>query len=85
MSRIFWNGNYLGYPWGVEVVRKLGPVELTPRSLASYLRAAVKPKGKEDDLEKWVSDHFGERLYNADRQVSLPAQRCRCCSPRRWG
>src|SRR5437763_2789014 len=29
----------------------------------SYLWAAIKPKGEEDDLETWVSNRFGKRLY----------------------
>src|SRR3712207_7714994 len=29
----------------------------------SYLWAAVKPKGREDNLEQWVSNRFGKRLY----------------------
>jgi protoporphyrinogen oxidase len=63
MSRIFWRGKYLDYPLrGSDVIRKLGPVELT-RSLASYLVAAIKPKGREDNLEQWVSNRFGKRLY----------------------
>jgi protoporphyrinogen oxidase len=64
MSRIFWNGKFLDYPLrGPDVVKKLGPVELT-RSLLSYLWAAVKPKGREDNFEQWVSARFGKRLYN---------------------
>jgi protoporphyrinogen oxidase len=64
MSRIYWNGKFLDYPLqGMDVVRKLGPVELT-RSLLSYLWAAVKPKGAEDNFEQWVSNRFGKRLYN---------------------
>ncbi len=63
MSRIYWNKKYLDYPLrGPDVIRKLGPVELT-RSLFSYLVAAVKPKGDEDSLEEWVSNRFGKRLY----------------------
>jgi protoporphyrinogen oxidase len=62
-SRIFWNGKFLDYPLrGPDVIRKLGPVELT-RSLLSYLWAAVKPKGREDTFEQWVSNRFGKRLY----------------------
>ena len=30
----------------------------------SYLWAAVKPKGREDNFEQWVSNRFGKRLYN---------------------
>jgi protoporphyrinogen oxidase len=63
-SRIFWHGKFLDYPLrGPDVMRKLGPVELT-RSLLSYLWAAVKPKGPEENLEQWVSNRFGKRLFN---------------------
>jgi protoporphyrinogen oxidase len=64
MSRIFWRGKYLDYPLkGTDVIKKLGPVELTLCGL-SYLWAAVKPKGREDNFEQWVSNRFGKRLYN---------------------
>src|ERR687884_635140 len=63
-SRIFWRGRFLDYPLrGADVVKKLGPVEL-PLCLLSYLWAAVKPKGREDNVEQWVSNRFGKRLYN---------------------
>jgi protoporphyrinogen oxidase len=63
MSRIYWNGKFLDYPLqGMDVIRKLGPIELTRAGL-SYLWAAVKPKGREDNLEQWVSNRFGKRLY----------------------
>ncbi|MFL5857489.1 MAG: FAD-dependent oxidoreductase, partial [Solirubrobacteraceae bacterium] len=63
MSRIYWNGKFLDYPLnGMDVVKKLGPVELV-RSGLSYLWAAMKPKGKEENLEQWVSNRFGKRLY----------------------
>ena len=31
--------------------------------MASYAWAAVKPKGREDTFEQWVSNRFGKRLY----------------------
>jgi protoporphyrinogen oxidase len=63
LSRIYWNGKFLDYPLnGTDVIKKLGPVELA-RCLASYLWAVVKPKGREDNLEQWVSNRFGKRLY----------------------
>src|SRR3954467_11718457 len=63
MSRIYWNGKFLDYPLnGMDVIRKLGPVELTRAGL-SYLWAAIKPKGKEENFEQWVSNRFGKRLY----------------------
>ncbi len=63
-SRIYWNDKFLEYPLqGMDVIKKLGPVELT-RCLISYFVAAVKPKGREDSFEQWVSNRFGKRLYN---------------------
>jgi protoporphyrinogen oxidase len=63
MSRIFWNGRYLDYPLrGPDVVRKLGPVELT-RCLASYVRAAARRDKRDESLEDWVSNRFGRRLF----------------------
>src|SRR5690349_22141130 len=41
MSRIFWNGKFLDYPLnGTDVIKKLGPIELTRAGL-SYLYAAI--------------------------------------------
>ena len=63
-SRIYWNDKFLEYPLqGMDVIRKLGFVELT-RCMASYLWATVKPKGREDTFEEWVSNRFGKRLYH---------------------
>ncbi|MGO9820235.1 MAG: NAD(P)/FAD-dependent oxidoreductase [Solirubrobacteraceae bacterium] len=63
-SRIYWNDKFLEYPLqGMDVIKKLGPVELT-RCMASYLWAAIKPKGREESFEDWVSNRFGKRLYN---------------------
>src|SRR5918998_1479820 len=64
MSRIYWNGKFLDYPLnGTDVIKKLGPVELVRPGL-SYVWALVKPKGEEENLEQWVSNRFGWRLYN---------------------
>src|SRR3954452_22477882 len=63
MSRIYWRGKYLDYPLnGTDVIKKLGPFELMLCGL-SYLWALVKPKGKEENLEQWVTNRFGWRLY----------------------
>jgi protoporphyrinogen oxidase len=63
MSRIYWNNRFLDYPLrGPDVVRKLGPVELT-RCMASYLRAAMRRNKVDDSLEDWVSNRFGRRLF----------------------
>jgi protoporphyrinogen oxidase len=62
-SRIYWNDKFLEYPLdGMDVIRKLGPIELGRCGL-SYLWAAIKPKGREDTFEQWVSNRFGKRLY----------------------
>jgi protoporphyrinogen oxidase len=62
-SRIYWNDKFLEYPLdGMDVIKKLGPIELA-RCGISYLYAAVKPKGREDTFEDWVSNRFGKRLY----------------------
>jgi protoporphyrinogen oxidase len=63
MSRIYWNNRYLDYPLrGPDVIRKLGPIELT-RCMASYIAATLRPKGSEDSLEEWVTNRFGRRLF----------------------
>lgn len=63
-SRIYWNGKFLEYPLdGMDVIKKLGPIELMRAGL-SYLRAAIfSRKGNEQSLEEWVSNRFGKRLY----------------------
>jgi protoporphyrinogen oxidase len=69
MSRIYWRNRrgeakFLDYPLrGPDVMKKLGPVDLT-KALLSYLWAAVKPKGREDTYEEWVSNRFGRWLFN---------------------
>ncbi|MEA2472295.1 MAG: hypothetical protein QOE06_210 [Thermoleophilaceae bacterium] len=63
LSRIRWRGRFLDYPLrGTDVVRKLGPVELT-RSIGSYALAAAGPRGREDTFEDWVVNRFGRRLF----------------------
>jgi len=63
-SRIYWNKKFLDYPLqGMDVIKKLGPVELT-RATLSYFWAQLKPKGPEDTFEQWVSNRFGKRLFN---------------------
>jgi protoporphyrinogen oxidase len=63
-SRIYWNHKFLEYPLqGMDVVRKLGPVDLS-KALLSYLWAATKPKGREETYEEWVSNRFGHWLFN---------------------
>jgi protoporphyrinogen oxidase len=63
MSRIYWNGRFLDYPLrGTDVIRKLGPVELT-RATASFLAAGIRRNRQEDSFEDWVCNRFGRRLF----------------------
>src|ERR1700710_1942276 len=51
-SRIYWHRKFLDYPLqGMDVIKKLGPVDLT-KALLSYLAAAIRPKGREDTFEQ---------------------------------
>ena len=68
LSRIYWRRKFLDYPLeGMDVVKKLGPVDLT-KAGCSYLWAATKmklrPNQREDTLEQWVSNRFGKWLFN---------------------
>ena len=63
MSRIYWNRKFLDYPLrGPDVIKKLGPVELT-RVMASYAKAKIRPIKPEESLEDWVTNRFGRRLF----------------------
>jgi protoporphyrinogen oxidase len=63
LSRIYWNSRFLDYPLrGPDVIRKLGPVELT-RCMASYARAAARRNKVDESFEDWVTNRFGKRLF----------------------
>jgi protoporphyrinogen oxidase len=70
LSRIFWRGRFIDYPLRLaDVVRKVGPVELT-RCSASYARAVTRRRGRgrrgalaAETFEEWVCDRFGRRLF----------------------
>jgi protoporphyrinogen oxidase len=63
MSRIYWNGRFLDYPLrGSDVIRKLGAVEVS-RVVGSYLLARTRRRGNEQSFEEWVSNRFGDRLF----------------------
>src|SRR5882757_7717939 len=58
MSRIYWRKKFLDYPLrGPDVIKKLGPIELT-RCMLSYFWWTLKPKGREDTFEQWVTNRF---------------------------
>src|SRR5436305_8980813 len=47
----------------MDVIKKLVPDDLT-KALLSYMVAAIKPKGREDTFEQWVTNRFGRWLFN---------------------
>jgi protoporphyrinogen oxidase len=63
LSRIFFRGKFFRYPldpW--DTVAKLGPVEAA-RCLASWAAAVIRPTLPERDLQTWVTNRFGRRLF----------------------
>ncbi len=64
LSRIYYDGKFFLYPLNLwNTLWNLGPVE-SLKILFSYLKAKVKlPYDEEENLEQWVSNRFGKRLY----------------------
>jgi protoporphyrinogen oxidase len=63
LSRIFYGGKF--YPYPIKIVPtllNLGPVE-SARILGSYLKAHLSPHPEPQNLEDWVTNRFGDRLY----------------------
>lgn len=64
LSRIFYGGRFFDYPLrATNAVRSLGVREST-RCLASYASARLRPRGEERSFEEWVSNRFGDRLFD---------------------
>ncbi len=63
LSRIYYDGKYFDYPLKAKnALRGLGLLN-SVRCVASYLAAQLRPSPTEDNLEQWVSNRFGRRLY----------------------
>ncbi len=64
LSRIFYDGKFYPYPLKLtKTLTNLGIVE-SSRVVGSYLKAKVlKPSKDEENLEEWVVNRFGRRLY----------------------
>ncbi len=63
LSRIYYRGKFFCYPLEAKnAVFGLGLVE-SIRIMASYLRSRLFPFPNEENLEQWVSNRFGRRLY----------------------
>ncbi len=64
LSRIFYNGRFFDYPLRASnALRNLG-VRESARCMASYAKARIRPRGDEDSFEEWVSNRFGDRLFD---------------------
>ena len=63
LSRIYYDGKYYDYPLKIpNTLRNLGAVESVRIGL-SYLASRVRPIGREDTFDQWVSNRFGKRLF----------------------
>ena len=63
LSRIYYNGKFFHYPLKLaNVVFGLG-LWNSFLILMSFFRSLLFPYPKEDNLEEWVSNRFGKRLY----------------------
>lgn len=63
LSRIFFHQKFFRYPldpW--DTVSKLGLFEAA-RCLASWAAAVIRPTRPEPDLQTWVTNRFGKRLF----------------------
>jgi protoporphyrinogen oxidase len=63
LSRIHYRGKFFDYPLRPgNALRGLGPVE-SARILLSFLGARLRPSAEERNLEEWVCNRFGRRLF----------------------
>jgi len=63
LSRIYYQGKFFYYPLKpVNALFGLGLWEAF-RILMSYVKSRVAPYAHEENLEQWVSNRFGKRLY----------------------
>jgi len=63
LSRIYYNGKFFYYPLKLaNVIFGLG-LWNSFLIVASFLRTLISPYPQEDNLEEWVSNRFGKRLY----------------------
>jgi len=63
LSRIYYREHFFDYPLkALNALAGLGPVEAFLIGL-SYTKARLFPHQEETNLEQWVSNRFGDRLY----------------------
>ena len=64
MSRIYYSGNFFSYPLKAgEALMKLGLVE-SAMCVLSFMYKQAFPNEKPKNFEDWVTNQFGERLFN---------------------
>lgn len=63
LSRIYYRGKYYSYPLKVfNALSNIGPIEAA-HIMLSYAKWQVWPYRSEENLEQWVVNRFGGRLY----------------------
>jgi protoporphyrinogen oxidase len=63
LSRIYYRSKFFHYPLEpMNALIGLGPSEAL-RCITSFLRSRLAPALPEDDLETWISNRFGRRLF----------------------
>lgn len=63
LSRIFYDRKFFKYPIKVpDALRNLGLMK-SVSVIASYAKARLSPFRNPDTFDKWVTNHFGRRLY----------------------
>jgi len=64
LSRIYYNKKFFSYPLeGFEVIKQLGIKKDIAIGL-SYLRRKISPYKEEKNFNQWVSNRFGDELFN---------------------
>lgn len=64
LSRIYYDGKFFDYPLKASnALKNLGVVE-SARCMASYAKARLRDRGDEANFEEWVSNRFGDRLFD---------------------
>ncbi len=62
-SRIYYDGKYYAYPLKIfNALGNMGPLEAAS-IMASFAKWRAKPHKEEENLEQWVTNRFGRRLY----------------------
>jgi protoporphyrinogen oxidase/GT2 family glycosyltransferase len=64
LSRIYYNGKFYSYPLKIfNALGNLGPLEAA-LIMCSYAKVQAFPRKEEETFEDWVTNRFGERLFN---------------------